>query len=85
MKTADEGLVPVIAIHEGPDRARVLLPHECEFLAVGLEQAAGSVAEAPTGVWVEMVRNERVTGVEFVFGHFDQGVVHGVVPFSFRG
>src|SRR5579864_398160 len=79
VKAADEVLIVVRAsIHKGPDRARVLLLHEGEFLAVGLEEATWAVAIRPTGIGVEMIDPQRIAVVEFVRGKFydRRGCVH---------
>jgi hypothetical protein len=47
MKAAQEVLVRLVAIDEGPYGTWILLPHEGELFSVGLEQAATAVAERP--------------------------------------
>lgn len=73
MQAADDVTVPVVAIDQRPYPGRVLLLDELELLAVGFEQTASTIAEGPSGVWVQVISDEREADVELVLGQCDYG------------
>ena len=81
METADDEL-PVVGVHVGPHCCGVLSLDEREFLAIRFKHAAFVFfAGSPAGIWIEVVREERVLLGEFVFGEeyvrgFHGGVFH---------
>ena len=83
MHSAMEVHVPVLTVHKGPDRRWVLLSHEIEFFAEGLEETTSRITERPGGMGIEMVRPERIARVKLVFSQFDQFMCHGVTPYRY--
>jgi hypothetical protein len=77
MIAARQMQVAVIAVEQRPDSAWVLSPDEIQFVTVGLKQATAPLAQRPTGAWVQMVWDQGVALIEFVFGEFFECLGHG--------
>ena len=69
MVTADDVLVAVVTVDQGPDGIGVLASDEGKFLARGFKKTAWSVAKCPACVGVDVIGDEWILLVEFVFGN----------------
>ncbi len=49
---------------------------KCKLLAIGFKEASGAVAECPACVGVDVIGDERILLVEFIFGHLSHGLPH---------